>query len=216
MSLPLPGSSSLKRASNFANGQPSRTRRQASREKSNVVMRGEAMSESPKPAMDTPPQISMNVPPFTDQLGSDADKALASEVLRLTREARVLLGQFFLYTAMSRSREFADACNASDAREGAAIAVGSLLRSMVVSTAALFDEDRRTSNIPKVLRAALSPERSAFLQKFHAHHEVEHEAQISSQRLVKYGRSIRRGKLRDAISALSGVRNTFVAHFDLR
>jgi AbiU2 len=161
-------------------------------------------------------ELPMIVPPFIDQHGNTEDKALANELLRVTRETRVLLGQFFLYTAMSRSKAFADACNASDAKEGAAIVVGSLLRSMVVSTAALFDEDQRTSSIPKVLRKALAPKQSAFLKKFHKHYDVEAVAHSSRERLVKYGRALNRGKLRAAIQALIGVRNTFVGHFDMQ
>jgi hypothetical protein len=117
---------------------------------------------------------------------------------------------------MSRSKEFGAACNASDAREGRGIILSSLLRSMVVSGAALFDDDPRTSNIPKVVRTALTPVRSTFLNKFHAHYSVVSEAQESLNRLVKYGRMLKRGNLRDAIQALIGVRNSFVAHFDMQ
>lgn len=161
-------------------------------------------------------ELPMLMPPFTDQFGATEDKALASDLLRLTREIRVLLGQLFLYVAMSRSREFGKACNASEAREGRGIVLGSLLRSMVVSSAALFDEDPRTSNIPKVLKSALRPARSAFLGRFHAHYDVIPEAKASQDRLVKYGRRLRGGGLRDAIQAMIGVRNTFVAHFDMQ
>jgi hypothetical protein len=156
----------------------------------------------------------MTVPPFIDQHGADEDKRLARELLRVTRECRVLLGQFFLYTAMTRSKEFAGACNASDAREGAAIVVGSLMRIMVVTIAALFDEDRRTSNIPKILRTALSPARSAFSVEFHKRYGVETESKKSQETLIKYGRAIRGGKLKAAIRRLVNVRNTFVAHID--
>jgi hypothetical protein len=42
------------------------------------------------------------------------------------------------------------------------------------------------------------------------------EAKASQDRLVKYGRMLRSGDLRDAIQAMIGVRNTFVAHFDMQ
>ena len=163
----------------------------------------------------TPADLPMLMPPFIDQFGASEDKALASELLRITREMRVLLGQFFLYAAMSRSKDFGRACNASEAREGRAIVLGSLLRSMVVSTAALFDDDPRTSNIPKIVRTALMPARSEFLNKFHAHYDVVSDGQHSLSLLVKYGRKLKRGGLRDAIQAVAGVRNMFVAHFDM-
>jgi len=156
----------------------------------------------------------MVVPPFIDQHGENEDKLLASELLRVTKETRVLLGQFFLYIAMTRSKGFAEACNASDAKEGAAIVVGSIMRTMVVTVAALFDENPRTSNIPKILRTALSPSRSEFIRGFHEHYGVEAESQKSRERLVKYGRAIRTGKLKAAIRRLINVRNTFVAHID--
>jgi hypothetical protein len=60
------------------------------------------------------------------------------------------------------------------------------------------------------------PDRSAFLNRFHAHCGVESAAQISFSLLVKYGRTLKRGKLRDAIQALIGIRNTFIAHFDMQ
>jgi hypothetical protein len=169
-----------------------------------------------KPVSVTYDEIPMLVPPFTDQFGTREDKILASELLRLTKELRVLLSQLSLYIAMSRSQEFGAACNATDAKEGRAIILGSLLRSMVVSTAALFDEDPRTSNLPKIIRTALSSERSGFLDKFHTHYSVTPAADASRSLLVNYGRKLRRGSLRDAILALIGVRNTFVAHFDMQ
>ena len=176
------------------------------------------MSELPSAPRETiiTSDLPMELPSFTYDHGSDHDKALAFDLLRITREMRVLLGQFFLYTSMSRSPEFGAACNKSDAREGRGIILGSLLRSMVVSSAALFDEDRRTCNIPKLLRTALSPERSAFLTKFHNYCGTTEAAQASRQLLVEYGRRLRRGQLRDAIQALVDVRNTFVAHFDMQ
>ena len=92
---------------------------------------GEQMSEPTtvvKPVSVTYDQIPMLVPPFTDQFGTLEDKILASELLRLTKELRVLLSQLSLYIAMSRSQEFGAACSATDAKEGRAIILGSLLR----------------------------------------------------------------------------------------
>ena len=81
-----------------------------------------------KPVSVTYDQVPMLVPPFTDQFGTLDDKILASELLRLTKELRVLLSQLSLYIAMSRSQEFGAACSATDAKEGRAIILGSLLR----------------------------------------------------------------------------------------
>jgi hypothetical protein len=74
------------------------------------------MSNSPavKRVTVTHDELPMLVPPFTDQFGTSEDKALASELLRLTREIRALLGQLFLYAAMSRSKEFGKACKCRD------------------------------------------------------------------------------------------------------
>jgi hypothetical protein len=154
------------------------------------------------------------VPPFIDQHGSVEDKNLANEMLRISIETRVLLGQFFLYVALTRSRDFGSALNASDAKEGVAIVIGSLMRTMVVTIAALFDEDPRTSNIDKILRTALHSDRYPFFQSFHKQYGVEADAEKSRKRLIKYGRAIRKGKLRDAIRRLVSVRNTFVAHIE--
>jgi hypothetical protein len=158
--------------------------------------------------------LPMLVPTYIDQFGESEDKALASEMLRITREVRVLLGQLFLYIAMSRSSEFGAACNASEAKGGRRVILGGLLKSMIVCSAALFDEDPRTSNISKLLRNALSPDRSAFLNRFHENYGVAPIAQDSSRLLVKYGRKLKRGKLRDAIQAMVDLRNTSIAHFD--
>jgi hypothetical protein len=68
------------------------------------------MDEPLKVTRVTVAELSMIVPPFIAQHGSIEDKALASELLRVTKETRVLLGQFFLYTAMPRSKESAAAC----------------------------------------------------------------------------------------------------------
>ncbi|WP_156948518.1 hypothetical protein [Bradyrhizobium sp. WSM1417] len=161
-------------------------------------------------------QISMLMPEFTEAFGSEDDKALARELLLITREIRVLLGQLFLYRAMSRSKRFVDACNHSTAAEGANIVVATLLRSMIISTAALFDEDRRAASLRRTLTAALRPDRSEFLQLLHARNGSAELAGISAQRLVKYSRALRRGKLGEAIATLAELRNTAIAHFDLQ
>jgi hypothetical protein len=155
------------------------------------------------------------VPPFINQHGSDDDKRLADEALRISIAIRVLLGQFFLYTALTRSKDFARACNASEAKAGVAIVVGSLMRTMVVGIAALFDDDPRTSNIPKMLKMALDQERSEFLNRFHRHYENEETAAVSRIKLIKYGRAVRKGRLSAAIKRLKHVRNTIVAHLDV-
>jgi hypothetical protein len=71
------------------------------------------------------PNSAMAIPHFIDQHGSSEDKRLASEALRITREIRVLLSQLFVYVALTRSRDFADACSASDAAEGVNILISS-------------------------------------------------------------------------------------------
>lgn len=125
-----------------------------------------------KPISISQPELIMAVPAFIEQHGAGEDKNLARELLRISRGTRVLLGQFFHYVAITRPRDFADALKASDAREGVAIVVGSLMRTTVVTIAALFDEDRRTSNIPKMLRTVLHPARSNFLYDFHKQYGV--------------------------------------------
>jgi hypothetical protein len=152
------------------------------------------------------------VPPFINQHGSDDDKRLADEALRISIAIRVLLGQFFLYKALTRSKDFARACDASEAKAGVAIVVGSLMRTMVVGIAALFDDDHGTNNIPKMLKMALAQERSEFLNRFHRHYGQEGTAVASRIKLIKYGRAVRKGGLNAAIKRLKHVRNTFVAH----
>jgi hypothetical protein len=158
--------------------------------------------------------IMKTVPPFIDQQGSVEDKRLAEEVLRISIAIRVLLGQFFLYVALTRSKDFAKACNASEAKEGVSIVVASLMRTMVVGIAALFDDDTKTHNIPKMLKMALDKERSEFLNRFHRNYDDEETATASRTKLIKYGRAVRRGRLSAAIKRLKYVRNTFVAHLD--
>jgi hypothetical protein len=154
------------------------------------------------------------VPPFTNQYGSDDDKRLADEALRISIAIRVLLGQFFLYTALTRSKDFARACDASEAKAGVSIVVASLMRTMVVGIAALFDDDPKTNNLPKMLKTALRHDRSEFLNRFHRHYDNEEAAAASRMKLIKYSRAVRKGTLSDAIKRLKHVRNTFVAHFD--
>jgi hypothetical protein len=101
------------------------------------------------------------------------------------------------------------------AEEGTNIVVASLMRSMVVTTAAIFRGDNRAISLPKVLNAALRLDRSGFLKTLHIRHGHTKEAEISRERLVKYHRSLKRGKIREAVDALAHVRNTFIAQFDL-
>jgi hypothetical protein len=154
------------------------------------------------------------VPPFINQYGSDDDKRLADEALRISIAIRVLLGQFFLYTALTRSKDFARACDASEAKAGVSIVVASLMRTMVVGIAALFDDDPGTNNLPKMLKTALRQDRSEFLNRFHRHYDNEETAAVSRIKLIKYSRAVRKGNLSGAIKRLKHVRNTFVAHLD--
>jgi hypothetical protein len=167
-----------------------------------------------KPKLVRADAIPMLMPDFTERFGDDNDKKLATELLHVSRETRILLGQLFLFVAMTRSKSFADACNKSRASEGSSIVVATLVRSIVVATAALFGEDKRVMSLPKALKSALSPDRSAFLRRLHTFHCHEGQFELSNRRLVKYRRSIARGKLKEAINALTHVRNTIIAHFD--
>jgi hypothetical protein len=154
------------------------------------------------------------VPPFINQYGSDDDKRLADDALRISLAIRVLLGQFFLYRALTRSKDFARACDASEAKAGVSIVVASLMRTMVVGIAALFDDDPKTSNLPKMLKTALRHDRSEFLNRFHRHCDNEEASAVSRIKLIKYSRAVRKGNLSDAIKRLKHVRNTFIAHLD--
>jgi len=161
-------------------------------------------------------KISMLMPKFTEKFGTDKDISLARELLLITRETRVLLGQLFLLRAMSRSKQFADACNRSAAKAGAGIVVSTLMRTLVVSTAALFDEDRRAIDVRRFLKSTLRNDRLEFLRQLHAFHGTSEQAATSAQRLIKYNRTIRRGKVSEAINALARTRNTNIAHFDMQ
>ncbi|SFI32449.1 hypothetical protein [Bradyrhizobium sp. Gha] len=159
--------------------------------------------------------ILMLMPEFTEKFGTDKDIALARELLTISRETRVLLGQLFLCRAMTRSKEFADACDKSAARAGSGIVVSTLIRTMVVSTAALFDRDHRAIDIRRFLKSSLRSDRLEFIRRLHSYHGTSELAEASIQRLVKYNRGLRRGKVSEAIDALSKTRNANVAHFDL-
>jgi hypothetical protein len=156
----------------------------------------------------------MLLPPFIDQHGDPAVRALVGETLRITKEVRTILGQFYLYMALTRNRSLSMALDVRSAADGAHIVVGSLMRTLVVSTAALFDDDPKTSNLPKIIRGGLTPDVTEFLHEFHAHYDASIMAEASRTRLVGYGRKLNRGPLRPAIERIKRVRMTIVAHFD--
>ncbi len=158
--------------------------------------------------------ISMLVPPFIEQHTNNETVALAKELLRVTREVRVLAGQFYLYVALTRSSSFTKAIAGSVGQDGANIVVGSLLRTMVISIAALFDQDKRTNNLPKLLNKARKPGLAAQLKRFHEHYDVSTEAEASRLRLIRYQRKLQSGWIRQAADRLIHVRQTHVAHFD--
>ncbi len=158
--------------------------------------------------------LSMMVPPFIEQCTDKETVALAKGLLRVTREVRVLVGQFYLYKDLTRSKAFTETIAGSGGQDGVNIVVGSLLRTMVVSVAALFDRDQQTSNLPKLLRKAGEASITAQLQWFHEHYDVAPSAEISRLRLIKYQRKLKSGLVRQAADRLSYVRKTHVAHFD--
>lgn len=156
----------------------------------------------------------MAVPIYTRLNGSDDDQALAVEALRLTRELRVLLGQYVMYEKLTRDREFGKACDRSVARNGLAILIGALLRTIVISTAAIFDADQKTSNIRKIILRSINKPNLDFLGRMHASRGYADVFEKSRDRLIKYRRRLNKGKLHEAIVRLMHVRNTMVAHFD--
>ena len=158
--------------------------------------------------------LTMLVPPFIEQHTDKGTIALAKGMLRVTKEARVLAGQFDLYTEMTRSRPFTEAIANSGAQNGVNIVVGSLLRTMVVSVAALYDKDSRTNNLPKLIKKANEPAVVAHLLKFHAHYDRSSEAEASRRRLVSYQRKLKSGWVKEAAERLAHVRMTHVAHFE--
>ncbi len=70
------------------------------------------------------------------------------------------------------------------AQDGVNIVVGSLMRTMVVSIAALFDQDERTSNLPKPIKRSLKTSSVKQLARFHDQYGVSSEAAASRLRLV--------------------------------
>jgi hypothetical protein len=90
-------------------------------------------------------QLSMLAPPYIDQIGSPAIKGSVQEMLRITKEVRTILGQFYLYMALTRDRPLSKALAEDRASDGAHILVGALMRTLIVSTAGLFDDDQQTS-----------------------------------------------------------------------
>ena len=159
-------------------------------------------------------QISMLVPPFIEQHTNPEIIGLANELLRLTREVRVLAGQFYLYKAMTRPSRFIETFATSPAQDGINIVVGALMRTMVVSIAAAFDADSRTSNLPKLLKKALKPNAASQFARFHQHYGVTTEGEASRLKLASYQRSLKNGRVRQAADRLTHVRMTHVAHFD--
>lgn len=156
----------------------------------------------------------MAVPIYTRLNGSNEEQALAVEALRLTRELRVLLGQYVMYEKLTRDREFGEACDRSAARNGLAILIGALLRTIVISTAAIFDRDQKTTNIKKIILRSMNKPSMDFLGRMHASEGNTNIFEESRERLTKYRRRLNKGKLQEAIARLIHVRNTMVAHFD--
>lgn len=159
-------------------------------------------------------QLSMLVPPYIDQLGTPAIKVSVQEMLRITKEVRTILGQFYLYVALTRDRPLSKALAEDPASDGARILVGALMRTLIVSVAGLFDDDPQTSNLPKLIRAGLTPEATEFFGKFHARYEASALGEVSRKRLIGYQRAMGRAPLRPAIERIKRVRKTIVAHFD--
>ena len=113
----------------------------------------------------------MLVPPYIDQHAPAHIKLTVQEMLRTTKEVRIILGQFYLYLALTRDRPLSKVFVKSPAADGARIVIGSLMRTLVVSVAGLFDDDPQTSNLPKLVRAGLTPEAAAFFSAFHTHYD---------------------------------------------
>jgi hypothetical protein len=162
----------------------------------------------------TKAEIPMLVPPYIDQNAPAHIKATVHEMLRTTKEVRIILGQFYLYLALTRNPPLSKMITKSSAAEGARIVIGSLMRTLVVSVVGLFDNDPQTSNLPKLIRAALTPEAVAFFSAFHTHYDAPVSGEAARQRLIKYQRAMNRSPLRPAIDRIKRVRGTVVAHFD--
>jgi hypothetical protein len=71
-------------------------------------------------------EIPMLVPPYIDQHAPAHIKVTVQEMLRITKEVRIILGQFYLYLALTRNRPLSKIVVKSSAAEGARIVIGSL------------------------------------------------------------------------------------------
>nr|AGO88457.1 protein of unassigned function [Methylobacterium oryzae CBMB20] len=156
----------------------------------------------------------MAVPTYMLLNGSERDQELAREILRLTRELRVVLGQFAMYRSLTSDREFGEACDNSSAVDVLRVLVGALLRTIVVSITAIFDTDPQTSNIKKIIKQAIDKRGLEFLGKMHASKGNTPAFERSLGRLTDYRRRLNKGELHQTIARLMHVRNTVVAHFD--
>ena len=162
----------------------------------------------------TEQQISMLVPPYIDQHTTLKTKTSVQEMLRVTREVRTILGQFYIYSALTRTPSLSKAVSASAASDGVRVIIGSLMRTLIVSTAALFDDNPKTSNLPKLIKSSLTTDSQKAFNDFHAHNGSSSIGMEACNRLVNYRRKMSRSPLRQAVDRIKLVRNRVVAHFE--
>jgi hypothetical protein len=156
----------------------------------------------------------MIIPPYVEKHGRPETITLAKETLRVAKEVRVILGQFYLYIAIARDRSLREAITRAKADQGLAITEGALLRMLVIGTAAIFDKDEKTSGLQKLVRNSLKSAAVDDLIAFHAHYDFKDQAMQVKEKLVRIQRRLRSSAFSRAIKNLTTVRNTVVAHFD--
>jgi hypothetical protein len=161
-----------------------------------------------------PEKIPMIVPPYVEKHGRPHTITLANETLRMSKEVRVILGQFYLYIAIARDRSLREAIAKAKADQGLAITEGALLRMLVIGIAAIFDKDEKTSGLQKLVRNSLKSAAVDDLNAFHAHCGFEDRARRVKEQLIRIQRRLKSGAFSRAIKNLTTVRNTVVAHFD--
>lgn len=157
-------------------------------------------------------------PPVTDREVAPAAAPEFRTALHAMNEATRRVRNSFLVLYAFRELQRPDVVGAVNARGpavGTEVVIQALLRDLVVSTSALYDQNVRAIHVGRILKTLMKPEHRAPLAAFHRTWAVAPDLTREMQLLSARCKRLRRGPVAQALDRLQDHRHQMVAHFDL-
>lgn len=134
---------------------------------------------------------------------------------KITRQIRIIANDYYLFIDLARNERFANAIDQTPVAYGARVVVGSLIRNMVIGLAGLFDDNKQSIHINRVINEFMKEENASVIDNNNKKYFSEKRIIESNKRLIVIHSKINREPYKSAIDRIKTLRRKEVAHIDL-